>query len=244
MGQYSDWLHYREVEQLLQSQLEPLASRLAQLQARAQQLQESLQPVEPGAEQTPAHDFTSFCMDNLIISALALSLSRRPPLAPATAPSSPPAPAEKRVNRTQPANGSGVAAGATPAHGAPETMSSALFAWSNLPNFGLQEGPVEAAMANSAAPLSQTHRPLLPLPHANAALLPEDTLTFLDQHALTDPQIELPHWLRSIANAASSHHPAAPVDQESIRTNRLVQRWIERWGRQPSSQQPEGENKS
>ena len=40
MGHYQQWLHYREVEQQLQTQLETLKQELLQLQARAQGRQE------------------------------------------------------------------------------------------------------------------------------------------------------------------------------------------------------------
>jgi hypothetical protein len=225
MGQYSQWLHYREAEQLLQTQLELLKIKLAQLQARAHMLQESLQPPEQPIEGQ------SRLTQNPIIPALALGLFRR--TAPDTSSSSSPS------ARARQANG----ADGYAAHATSETMSSALFAWSNLPNLGLQEDPLEAALAHSAPPAQAQQSPPS-LAQVDFALLPDDMLTFFDEHALTEPQIELPHWLRPIANAASAHHPDVPVDQESIRTNRLVQRWIERWGRQPAPQQPEGENRS
>ncbi len=246
MGQYSQWLHYREVEQLLQAQLEPLNQRLAQLQARAQQLREYLRPAQEVQSSEhpsdPGRSTADALTGNPIISALALDLRRKP------APPESLLAAQKPLNgaAASPANGS-AAAGVKPSKGSPETMSSALFAWSNLPNLGLQEGLLASAMANYPTPSTPAQQPPPSSPHADLELLPEDMLAFFEQHSPTDPQIELPHWLRPIADAASAHNSDAPVDQESIRTNRLVQRWIERWGRQtaaPSPGQAEGENQS
>ena len=71
-------------------------------------------------------------------------------------------------------------------------------------------------------------------------LLPHDMMAFLDEHSQTEPQLELPWWLRNMttspeqaANASSTH----PIDQESIRTNWSVERWRERW-RRPSTTSP------
>jgi hypothetical protein len=232
MGQYSQWLHYREVEQLLQAQLETLNQQLAQLQARAEELQASPRPAEDAArpEHVPARPgdqplegaALSSYTDNPIIAALALSFAGR-----AHIPTS-----DSLVNGTiaRPTNGPGSPAGARGARGAPETISSALFAWGNLPNFGVQQDPLMSGTDDHPTSMAQEQ----------PELLPEDMLAFCDQHAPTDPQLELPHWLRPIANAAGAQHPDAPVDQESVRTNRLVQRWIERWGRQPAARSQQG----
>ena len=65
--------------------------------------------------------------------------------------------------------------------------------------------------------------------------MPEDMIAFLDGHERTDPQLELPWWLRNITISSRDEQAGRPIDYKSIRTNRLVQRWIERWGRQPST---------
>jgi hypothetical protein len=51
----------------------------------------------------------------------------------------------------------------------------------------------------------------------------------------TEPQLELPWWLRNITAPTYPSSVNGPVDPESIRTNRLVQRWLERWGRLPQA---------
>ena len=45
--------------------------------------------------------------------------------------------------------------------------------------------------------------------------------------------MQLPWWLRNAALLNAN----GPIDQESMRTNRLIQRWIERWGRHPDAQE-------
>ena len=78
--------------------------------------------------------------------------------------------------------------------------------------------------------------------HQDLALLPEDMSSFIDEHSLTDPRIELPWWLHSITVASGDNNSNRPIDQESIRTNLLVKRWLERWGHQPAPQNSRGEN--
>jgi len=97
-----------------------------------------------------------------------------------------------------------------------ESISPALLGWGGLPDFGPQE-------------IGEAEPPAL---HPEIELLPEDMNSFFDTHAQTDPQLELPWWLRNITISTSDMQGNRQIDQQSIRTNRLVQRWIERWGRQ------------
>ncbi|MFL5628762.1 MAG: hypothetical protein ACJ788_24540 [Ktedonobacteraceae bacterium] len=241
MGQYQRWLHHREVEKLLQAQLEALVKELAQLQERTQQLQQSMQSIDRAmpSEQAAANGDAHLLMDNPILRALAANTHAQVSQVPGDSdvgriPSRPSARPEKQINGTSSGQVNSM-----------ETMSSALFGWSNLPNFGTEEAAAEDVTSNNTDRSAEMPPPLPPIPHSDIMLLPEDMVTFLDQHALTDPRLELPPWLRPIANAATANHPDTPVDQESIRTNRLVQRWIERWGRQSSTQkQQTGENRS
>lgn len=117
-----------------------------------------------------------------------------------------------------------VSNGTTTEH--PETVSSALFAWSNLPNF--DTGKIQGAHLQSPA----TPMP----PHSEFDLLPSDMHMFFQAHSQTTPQVKLPWWLRN--NALVPHQqssgpveqrPIGPIDQQSMRTNQLVQRWLERW---------------
>lgn len=111
-------------------------------------------------------------------------------------------------------------------NGSAETISAALLHWGELPDFGSgQPNP------------SLQHEILPPLffDHPEIELLPEDMFAFFEEHSQTDPQLELPWWLRKITITSGDDETGKPIDQESIRTNRLVQRWVERWGRQSQS---------
>ena len=122
-----------------------------------------------------------------------------------------------------------------------ETISSALFAWSNLPNFEAPNLPIEPSMVSTST-FTNLDQLFPHIPHQEFVLLPEDMSSFIDKHSLTDPRLELPWWLHNIAVASRANNSNGPIDQERIRTNRLIQRWLERWGYQPSSQDTHGEN--
>ena len=226
MGQYQQWLHYREVDQHLRAQLETLERELVQLQEHARLLEQSIQPLYTtvSPETSSPGDQDLLQTDNQIIHVLADGLNGQlspmvsitgdtctsiPTSLPGTVPDQP-----------------------------VETISLALFGWSNLPNFGPQEVAVETFTTGNASLFSNTEQSLPslpPIPHSDAALLPEDILAFFDQHDHTEPQLEIPRWLHNVTN-----HSGGPIDQETVRTNRLVQRWAKRWNRHPSSQQNQG----
>ncbi|WP_069803092.1 hypothetical protein [Thermogemmatispora onikobensis] len=44
-------------------------------------------------------------------------------------------------------------------------------------------------------------------------------------------ELELPEWLHRLTVSSGKDRRPGPIDEERIRTNRLVQRWLERWGR-------------
>jgi hypothetical protein len=106
-----------------------------------------------------------------------------------------------------------------------DTISPALLSWGGLPDFRLQEIEEPFPVVEQALPLPS---------HPAIELWPEDMMTFFDEHAQTDPQLELPWWLRNITVSSKNEPGSQPIDQNSIRTNRLVKRWIERWGPHPS----------
>ena len=223
MGQYQQWMHYREVDEQLQSQLETLERELAKFQDCAQseaQLdqpsQDAVSPEMRSSEKLALEN--RLLTDNKLIRALADSFNGQ-------------LPAQAIEHANQPASNA-------PA----ETISSALFAWSNLPNFDTPEMLMEPQVTSSQQLNPDPAQPLPPIPHQEMALLPDDMNSFIKEHTLTDPQIELPWWLRNIAVTSGTSHSDGPIDHESIRTNRLVQRWLERWGQQPSPQNSRGEN--
>lgn len=117
---------------------------------------------------------------------------------------------------------------------ASETISAALLHWGELPDFGPQQ--LDPSEQHEILPFQS-------LDYAEIELLPDDMFAFFEEHSQTDPQLELPWWLRKITITNGDDDGGKPIDQESIRTNRLVQRWVERWGRQsPDGFTPESEN--
>lgn len=69
--------------------------------------------------------------------------------------------------------------------------------------------------------------------------LPDEMNSYFDvqfmntMNTMTEPQLELPWWLRKITGQQPGTEGSSMIDPGSARTNRLVQRWIDRWGRQP-----------
>src|SRR5260370_41885 len=73
------------------------------------------------------------------------------------------------------------------------SISPALLNWGGLPNFGPHEIEDYTPGAENAS--SSVN-------HPEIELLPEDMLAFFDEHAHTDPRLELPSWLRKITVSA------------------------------------------
>lgn len=201
MGQYRLWLHHREIDLQLQVQLEMLEKELAQLQERAYLL---------GREHCN--------QDNVILQALLQRYSQEV--------------SSTQISEVLPEQNSPQAEEAKRQEDSPrETISPALHAWSQLPNFDAQ----------------QLHQPMIqdptfvPLPtasHIQPDLLPADMSAFIDAHTqVTSPQIEALSQLRDLALPPSNEQSHQPIDQQSVRTNRLIQRWFERWGRLAQNQQ-------
>lgn len=224
MGQYQQWLHFHEVDGHLQSQMEELVNELSQLQERGQLYKQILQSQQP-YENNTVGKIAPVLHNNEILQALA-----------------------DELHRTISSNGHTTAESTTTAFSSfseiipnesASSISSALFAQGNLPYFETQttsQTAVNTTEANTSEFPSYPDQLPPSVPHYDMTLLPEDMVSFFDQHSATDPQMELPWWLRNLANVSNAN---GPVDQESIRTNRLVQRWLERWGKQsPASQQP------
>ena len=263
MGQYQQWLHYRDVNRLLHTQLEELEEELAQLQIREQLLQQILQPA--------TGDATSLLQsDNEILRALALRLNGH---------TEPLEHTQEHTRGSAPsANGAtemtynGTVGTATLSGG--EGIASPPLGETALTHSSQNDEPTAAissppAIQNGLPPAeeeyvtnpdsSQPPQPLLnrnmtlpPIPHSphsphyEPMLLPEDMDAFIDGHSETEPRMELPVWLRN----AALHNANGPIDQETMRTNRLIQRWIERWGHQreqelhPDAQEVRGKDTS
>lgn len=210
MGQYRQWLHYREIDQQLKGQLAALEQELMTTRAQAQEDDSTY------AENSIIQALISQHAAKLL-AAVEQELAASLPPPTFTEPATEPIP---NTTALQP----DIQAIEQQEQGA---MSAALLAWGGLPNFtshDMQEPIVNAT----------TQSPLLPSTDPQEQLLPADVSSFVAAHSLTDPQIKMPWWIRDIARRSSSSGVPAksPVDQQSQRTNRLVQRWFERWGEQ------------
>jgi hypothetical protein len=196
MGQYQQWLLYREIDQKLRAQLEELETELTQLQDHARFL-----------EQAGPHT------DNEIIRALAASIERD----------------ALAIEDRHTIVGPDMAKGELK-----QRISLAALDGSGLPNFGPQEMR-EPFYGETESELPATS-------HSELVLLPENVMDVLNEYGQTEPQFELPWWFHNIAISTDR---TSPVDQQTIRTNRLIERWIERWGRQPAPpiQQLPGEDR-
>ena len=218
MGQYKEWLHYREIDQLLRSQLAVSEHELAQLQAQVEIL---------GKQNFSAH--------NAIFQALIK-------------------PQQDEWSQTEELALSYKEEGAQAATGWKEqieeveelvieeveeegeediaTISPALLAWSRLPNFDTQM--IEEQEVNS---LPRTPEP--PLSQSPEQLLPSDISAFIDAQYPTNPQMKVPWWLHNITSPDQGAQETHASDQQSGDADYLVQRWFERWGKQPTKRSQE-----
>lgn len=183
MGQYRQWLHYRDIDRHLQAQREKLTQEIAHLQEQVQRI-EAAHPDEK----------------NSIFQALMQQQTTPPVQLPTSQPIQRPAPSvQQSVSLNSP----------------PDTTAQ---------RYGIQKH-------NPQTPyVYDPFQPLPPLPHLNEAQ-PEEISASLDERDsrdLTDPQLTIPRWL----HRAASTSPSGPLDSQSVQTNRLVQRWLERWGKQ------------
>src|SRR5260370_36494846 len=89
-----------------------------------------------------------------------------------------------------------------------------------------------------------TETPLQPpvTPHSELIPLPEDRTVDFYERGYTEPRLELPEWVYNLAVSPGTTDRTSPIDQQAIRTNRLVDRLIERLGRPtaPSARQLTG----
>lgn len=240
MGQYQQWLHYRDIERLRRAQLEELLEELAQLHTREQFLQQLLQPADE-QEQSALEEAPAILQPtNEMLHALAIGLNGHTNHTHHTDTDSTPATWENGTWE----NGTWENAAAQSAQeDKPMTaISQALFAQSSLPSAEDEYLPDSVASLDSSQLPLNRYAALPPIPrtpYSEYMLLPEDMGAFIEQHTLTEPRMALPWWLRN----AALQNANGPIDQESLRTNRLIRRWIERWGRHPNTQELPGENR-
>ena len=227
MGQYQQWLHYQEVDRRLRAELETLETELAHLQ---DSMHENPQAIRSSSNGEMPHKQPAFQMHNLIIRLLASGLSQHASTGQAgNAFSNGPLMHSIDKNgvheQVVPLNHDLASTGEGRPFSNSKTISAALMSRGRLPNFG----PPESQEASSV--IEQHGEAAIPRPEI--VLLPEDMQAFFDEHSQTDPQHEIPWWLHNVAPGAS-----VSIDPESMRTDRLVQRWIER-RRQLSPQPPD-----
>ncbi|HEY4384321.1 MAG TPA: hypothetical protein VGN34_07605 [Ktedonobacteraceae bacterium] len=210
MGQYKLWQHYRETDQRLHTQLTQLNAQLNTLKEQAQLLDESISLSE-----------------NIILQTLLAQL------VPATPSASPASGAAQQTLSTPPL-----------------TPTLPIFTERMLPSAPEQyKIPASPSSYDKADRLHHASPPFFPLPstllpetpstmkppstpHPELDLLPEDITSFVDEHTQTVPLRTPPWWLRKIpANSVAAGAFQELKDQQSERTNHLVQRWLERWGR-------------
>jgi len=196
MGQYRQWLQHREIDQQLRAQLAQLEQALVDL-----------------VEQADLAEDTLSYTQNVIIQAL--DGQRHTETLPQPILITPSLEHSELVAELSPSPYAGL-------EQPNETVSHALFGWSQLPNFDAQQG------RNADMSKASTIGPLVSSSHAEMDLLPDDMSAFMDNYIQTSPQLELPWWFHSALSQTESS-----VDQQSVRTNFLVQRWLERWGREP-----------
>ncbi len=104
---------------------------------------------------------------------------------------------------------------------------SALFASLESPDAYMPDQPYMENASLTATSWQLTDEP-------DIELLPEDMNAFLDEQSSTEPRMELPWWLSRITNGTDESGAGSAPERGGNNTNRLVQRWIERWGRQPA----------
>lgn len=221
MGQYSQWLYHREVDQQLRERLALLVQELQALQKQA----------------TPLEDAAS-CTDNPILQAIAMQQSAEALLEDTPSLSS----TEELipVHTNKPIHTHKKASEAT-------SVSPALFAWSHLPNLDTQKVSRVAQELTKSEPETRPHPSI---PHTELNLLPSDMATFIDTHEQTLPQIQVPHWLRDATRVTQKHDAYKASSPSEERTDASIRRWLERWGKQlpdspPTPQQkPQGDTKT
>ncbi len=196
MGQYREWLHYRQVDQQLHTLKERFTTEL--VHAREQ-----------------LHDVEAPPLDaaNHVIQALTL-YAKIPPVA-----------TQEQITEHALKNGHTQQS---------ETISQPFFDHSHLPELTpilskeMPETPLPKPPLHSYASLP-------PIPYGSIDLPSENVVSFLDAHTQTEPQVALPWWLQRATLAATQDNG---TDPQNVRTNRLVQRWLERWGRQENQAPP------
>jgi hypothetical protein len=197
MGQYRQWLHYREMDQQLRV-------RLGRIEQQAAELEEDIHRL--------ADDSSAGAADNVIMRAL-VAMYTAPTQRQVVEEDTPVEP-QYIVTPGEPAeteHSNGTSAEA------PSWAATALFAQSYLTNFDAFDPTTLKSLSLDA----------------ETGLLPEDLSTFFATLTQNGASGQLPE-----ANASlTSSHSTIPIDKQSLRNDRLIQRWFERWGQSSDDQE-------
>ena len=124
----------------------------------------------------------------------------------------------------------------------------------NAPNDAINNNPIIQALALSMQPSIPMLR-VMPEPYASTQNTSSGAYTFhpermpipqdmpnFQQEAVLGTLPQTPPWWSDTQPVMPAVEPIQGlVDQQSVRTNRLVQRWVARWGRHLSEIQTEAE---
>ncbi|MBA2676908.1 MAG: hypothetical protein H0U76_00700 [Ktedonobacteraceae bacterium] len=206
MGQYRQWLHYRDIDQLLRSQLAISEHELEQLQAQVEVLEKHVFSWRNEIFQAliePERNDTQSYQEELAIQ-----------------------PDKQVIEGVEGLEEELVIEDVDEEDLA--TISPALLAWSQLPNFDTQM--LQEQESDSSDQTLDTSPP-----QADEQLLPTDINAFIHEHYLTNPEINVPWWLQNIVSSHNEEfQEPQPIDRQSERADQLVERWFERWGKQPT----------
>jgi hypothetical protein len=229
MGKYKQWLQYRKADQELRTEL-------AHLEKEQQQLAQQIKQLASTTDVSPNSIIQALLAQQQWELAQQLKAEAAPQQAEVQQQTGtlrqvhiPNTPARPTVHRS-------IAPAAHVNDKTAGTVSPALHAWSNLPNFDTHTKQKPIVNTTTLPPIPDSQ----PTPDTNATLLPADVSAFVDAHSTTDPQLKVPWWLRNMRSTPT--HKASeqnPIDQQSARTNQSVERFFQRWNDTASHPVPE-----
>jgi hypothetical protein len=207
MGQYRLWLHHREIDQDLHTQQAAYDQELAAID-----------------EQIAHIENTAMQSSNALVIALIQQFHAQKEANSKEADTiiTPPE-QDETIHETAPHRQRQVPLPSN--YGQQSTsVSPALLAWSQLPNFNTHEIHISEEHILPADVLPM-------LPDATDHLLPSDLNSLFDDEP-KDTQRSLPWWLRSIMRTPHEEpeepQKTAPIDQQSMHINQRVERWFAR----------------
>ena len=214
MNQYRRWLHHQEIDQQLHTQLHHLEIELAHLQEQTR--------MDSSSENTISKE------NQLVIALMASMHTHTLPEVSVEAQSFPPSTS-------------------LPPSAQPHPLAAALSIlppWAQQPD--RKSRPLKADTVHLTQQIARAdtqHKALVPsLPHDALALQAKNMRPDLDAQSPTEAQRELPRWLQTLIESSLHNNQGADlINAEILRSNRLFQRWSERWGQPSSPSLQEGE---